>query len=156
QSPSVRSDLFAVGLVLWELLCGKRLFSGDNEAMKMMKTYECMIPALAEVGITAPAEVENVMRRLLARDPAARYPSADEALIDLLNAPGGRSATSVDLKAYLASIGITGMPPIAKAPTPPPPKKGSTLTAVGELSGSVRKRRFGTRPVMIALIVLAF
>src|SRR5262249_59455146 len=75
------------------------------------------------------------MRRMLARDPAARYPSADEALRDLLDAPGGRSATSVDLKAFLAALGVEGLPSI-DAPGITRERKvvPKTLTAAGELS----------------------
>jgi serine/threonine-protein kinase len=112
RGPSTRSDLFAMGLVFWELLTGTKLFSGDNEAAKMFKTYECHVPKLAEVGVAASWGVEAVLRRLLAREPSQRYASADDALAELLQTPSGRSATSTDLKAFLAQQALPALPAI--------------------------------------------
>src|SRR5215470_8471593 len=61
QAPTTRSDLFAMGLVFWELLTGRKLFAGDNEAAKLMRTFECIVPSLAEVGVGAPPEVEAIL-----------------------------------------------------------------------------------------------
>src|SRR5262249_17259929 len=126
--PTVHSDLFAMGLVLWELLTGRKLFGGDNEAAKLMKTFECVVPPLAELGVFVPDPIEAVLRRVLARGPAARQGSAEEVLAALLDAPGGRGVTSVDLRAFLASIGISSPAPVESVP---PPRKVRTGTSPG-------------------------
>jgi serine/threonine-protein kinase len=154
QAPTVRSDLFAVGLVLWELLTGRKLFGGDNEAAKLMKTFECVVPRLAELGIWVPDPIEGILRRLLARDPAARHASSEEVLAALLEAPGGRGVTSVDLKAYLGSLGMASLPPIDGAP----PRKARTGTVAGQVTVSLPgriNRFFGSRKVLGSLVVLA-
>jgi len=95
---SVRSDLFAIGLVLWECLTGKKLFDGGSEAERLRRTFECQVPRLASLGIEVAPGVEELCIRLLAREPTARYGSAGEALHAVLNAPGGRAAGSVEMK----------------------------------------------------------
>jgi hypothetical protein len=152
HAPTERSDQFAMGLVLWELLTGRKLFGGETEAARLFKTYECVVPPLAQVGCAVPPEVEGVMRRMLARAPAERFPSAHDALVALLGAPGGRAATSMDLKAYMPSIGLrpasVTIPPLATSGTPV-----RTTTVAGETSGS-RRRWWRRWPVLAALGVM--
>ena len=82
-----RSDLFAVGVMLWELLAGIPLFPGStHEAIAQLLFRKIPRPSQVRPGIAA--DVEAIAMRLLARDPDERYPSA-EAAIDAL-------ATTVD------------------------------------------------------------
>src|SRR5262249_14314754 len=158
QAPSARSDLFAMGLIFWELLTGRKLFDGDNEAAKLMKTFECVVPTLAEMGVGAPPAVEHILRRLLAREPSARYASADEALGDLLNAPSARQATSLDIKAFLTQLGVSSLPAISASVVTMAGKRWSTGTLAGQVSKSFPARLnrfFGRKPVLITMVLLA-
>ena len=158
QAPTTRSDLFAMGLIFWELLCGKKLFAGDNEAAKLMKTFECVVPTLAEQGVWVPPQVEAILRRLLARSPAARYATGEAALAELLEAPAARQATSLDLKAYLATLGVSSLPAISASVATMPGKRWGTGTLAGQVSKSLPARLnrfFGRKSVLIPLFVLA-
>jgi hypothetical protein len=77
------ADLFALGVVLWELLTGKRLFAGETDAETLDRVTRCELPSLAEQRGDLPAELEPILRRALARDPADRYVTADSMLADL-------------------------------------------------------------------------
>ncbi len=77
------ADLFALGVVMWELLTGKRLFAGETDAETLGRVVRCEVPSLAEARPDAPPEVEAILRRALARDPADRYATADQMLADL-------------------------------------------------------------------------
>ena len=77
------ADLFALGVVMWELLTGKRLFAGETDAETLDRVVRCELPSLTEARPDAPPEIEPILRRVLARDPAERYASADELLADL-------------------------------------------------------------------------
>ncbi len=77
------ADLFALGVVLWELLTGKRLFAGETDAETLERVTRCELPSLSEQRSDLPAELEPILRRALARDPADRYATAESMLADL-------------------------------------------------------------------------
>ncbi|WP_375769368.1 protein kinase [Archangium gephyra] len=71
-----RSDLFAAGVMLHELLTGQRLFSGESERQEMEMILDAPIPAPKVAGL--PAEVPAVVLKALARDREQRYASGRE------------------------------------------------------------------------------
>lgn len=77
------ADLFALGVVLWELLTGKRLFAGETDAETLERVTRCELPPLSEHRGDLPPDLEPILRRALARDPADRYATADSMLADL-------------------------------------------------------------------------
>ena len=78
-----RSDVFSLGICLWELLTLQRLFVGDNEVAIMEKIRRGEIPDLAAVAPETPPEVERIVRRALANDVDERYPTATELDSDI-------------------------------------------------------------------------
>jgi serine/threonine-protein kinase len=76
-------DLFALGVILWELCTGQRLFAGENDVETLAKVVACQRPPLAEVRPDLPASLERVLERTLARDPGDRYESAAAMTRDL-------------------------------------------------------------------------
>ncbi len=73
-----RSDVFAIGIALWELLCGKRLFSGDGEFLILQRIVEGVVTPPSEVRPDVPAMLESIILRALRRDPGDRYQTARE------------------------------------------------------------------------------
>ena len=71
-----RTDVFALGIVLWELLANDRLFTGSNEAAILRKVRECQIPAIRKVNPTVPPELERIVMKALAKDRNVRYQTA--------------------------------------------------------------------------------
>jgi serine/threonine protein kinase len=71
-----RSDVFSLGICLWELLTLERLFSGDNEIVIMEKIRACEIPSLIERAPHVPRELETIILKALAKDVDERYPTA--------------------------------------------------------------------------------
>jgi serine/threonine protein kinase len=80
-----RSDLFALGVVLWELSCGRRLFRGDNEFAIMNQITTVDAPSPRQFAPELPEEFAQILLRALHRDPAARFQTA-MALHDALEA----------------------------------------------------------------------
>jgi eukaryotic-like serine/threonine-protein kinase len=78
-----RSDLFAVGLIFYELLSGKMPFKAETAmASLLMRNQERAVP-LAEIDATVPAGLSDIVARCLERDLERRYPSAAEITADL-------------------------------------------------------------------------
>jgi serine/threonine protein kinase len=80
-----RSDLFAVGVMLWELLIGRRLFEGDDTRGLLAAVLFGKIPRPRSIRANVPKDLERVLMKLLERDRPARYASAELALVDLMN-----------------------------------------------------------------------
>ena len=78
-----RSDLFAVGLIFYELLSGKMPFKAETAmASLLMRNQERAVP-LAEIDATVPAGLSDIVSRCLERDLERRYPNAAEIIADL-------------------------------------------------------------------------
>ena len=78
-----RSDLFAVGVILFELLTGQSPYKADTALASLLKrTQERAVPATS-LDPTIPAPLSAIVARCLERDPKARYQSAADVLRDL-------------------------------------------------------------------------
>ncbi|MEO6886886.1 MAG: AAA family ATPase, partial [Jatrophihabitantaceae bacterium] len=78
-----RSDLYAVGVVLFECLTGRPLFPGATVGEMLRQHLSMAVPDLRTLGVTVPRSVEELVRRLLRKDPAERYQSAAGLAADL-------------------------------------------------------------------------
>src|SRR5438105_5402153 len=68
-----RSDIFAAGILLWELVCGEKLFTGDSDFAILEKVRQTIVPAPRSVTRTCPELLEKVILKALANDPRERY-----------------------------------------------------------------------------------
>lgn len=78
-----RTDVFALGIILWELLANDRLFTGSNEAAILRKVRECQIPSIRKINPLVPAELEKIVMKALAKDRNVRYQTAANLHKDL-------------------------------------------------------------------------
>jgi tetratricopeptide (TPR) repeat protein len=79
----VRSDIYALGILLFEMLTGQLPFRADSKAEDLAQRIAGRPRDISETGVHAPAFVRHVIRRCLERSPADRYPSARELIADL-------------------------------------------------------------------------
>jgi serine/threonine-protein kinase len=73
-----RADVFAAGVVLWEVLTCRRLFKGDGEADTLDKLLQMPVPPVRTATPTVPAALEAVVMKALQRDREKRFGSAAE------------------------------------------------------------------------------
>ena len=105
-----RSDLFAAGLIFYELLTGKAPYKADTAIASLMKrTHERAIPA-AEVDSSVPISLSTIVSRCLERDPKDRYQRAADLLHDL------EAWSSDPTRAPSATSMIASAPPVGNAP----------------------------------------
>jgi len=83
QPPSQAIDLWAAGVILWELAAGQRLFVGENELDVMLRIRKGKVPALRKVNKAAPKSLERVLERALHQKPHKRFPDAAAFLAEL-------------------------------------------------------------------------
>jgi serine/threonine-protein kinase len=78
-----RSDIFSTGVVLFELTTGRRLFKGQSEYETLKLICERDYPRPSDIRSDYPEDLEPIVMKALAKDPAARYQSARELQADL-------------------------------------------------------------------------
>ena len=120
---SAQTDLFAVGVVLWESITGRRLFEAPSDMEVMFKVHEAKAEDLCAVRPDVPPALGAAVHRALARDPAAR-PESARAMAHELALALRTSAEPVEERriAQLVSFAkgrttVPAMPRIAAMPT---------------------------------------
>jgi eukaryotic-like serine/threonine-protein kinase len=134
------SDRYALAVVAYELLTGRKPFEGEHAAAHARQHIESPPPAASDVA-DLPAAVDAVLARGLAKEPSQRPATASDFVEDLRGALGGRSEP------------VTAPTAVAPArfrrePTPPPRTPPRGIAAAGQ----PRSRR----PFLIALAALVF
>jgi len=73
QTVDLRTDIFSLGIVMWELLANDRLFVANNEINTLRKIRDCQIPSLRKINPNIHTELERISQKSLARDRNLRY-----------------------------------------------------------------------------------
>ncbi|HWP85563.1 MAG TPA: serine/threonine-protein kinase [Terriglobia bacterium] len=100
-----RSDIFAFGAVLYEMLTGRRAFGGDHISNVIYRILSEQPPPPSQVYAGLPRGVDYVVRKALAKEPAERYASGAELVADLKDHRALEGRVSAE----------------SAAPSPPPP-----------------------------------
>jgi len=101
-----RTDIFALGVVLWELTTGQRLFRMDSDLDTLAKVQECNVPRPSSIIRGYPLELERVAQKALAKNKNERYRTARElsrALQSMLM-KRGLFIASDEVSTYIRSI----------------------------------------------------
>ena len=98
-----RSDLFAVGVMLWQMLTGQYLFASGTTAETLARVLFSNVTPPRQVVPDIPADLEAVTLKLLAKAPAQRYQTAEEAIDDLLQCQHAPRDGRRELEALLIS-----------------------------------------------------
>lgn len=99
EAPSARSDLFSLGVVLWEALTGKRLFHAETDLEVYQMLQHPRVPLLSLHRSELPMGLTTAVHRALERDPRRRFASARQmlqALTEVLRVwPASTDATAI-------------------------------------------------------------
>jgi serine/threonine protein kinase len=101
-----RSDIFALGIVMWELLCDKRLFKGDNDMMSQRLVKQCQVPPPSSIDKKLPKQLDAIVLKALAKNRDDRYEDANALRLAIEEYVMATStpASSAHLAAYMQKL----------------------------------------------------
>ena len=83
---TIKSDIYSLGILMYELLIGKVPFKGDNAVEIAIKQMKEPIPSICQQNPDIPQSIENIVIRACAKNPKNRYDSVKEMYDDIQNA----------------------------------------------------------------------
>lgn len=101
-----RTDIFAVGIVLWELIANRRLFQGQSDMDTLQIVRKAEVPSLRTINPAVPVMLDEIILKALARDPRQRLQSARElgALLSKFLFSNGTAVSSYDLADFVSAM----------------------------------------------------
>jgi serine/threonine protein kinase/formylglycine-generating enzyme required for sulfatase activity len=138
EPPDARADIYSLGVMLYQMLCGEVPFKGSSIPAIMKKHVTADVPTLASKGAEVPPQIEAVVRHALEKEPAYRTASADDFIGELGAAMEAASATlkrtgdpaPIDPGKTITSVtGMQSIPPVTDS-------KASFDPMAGTVSGT--------------------
>jgi serine/threonine-protein kinase len=133
KAVDARSDLFALGIVMFEALTGRLPFSDESPLKLMLDVVQAEIPDIRGINTEVDADTAAILTRLVAKEPGDRYQSAADLIDDLERHPlvagkGTQLGLQVRKPSGAASTLYSAPPttPTAKRRPTPPPVVGSS------------------------------
>jgi len=110
-----RSDIFALGLIFYEMLTGQMPFKADSTIASLIRRTQERVAPVSDHDSTIPPSVSNIVSKCLERDVELRYKTADELLADLESWQGNRAGATLRFEPKIGPWGRTIPWPIITA-----------------------------------------
>jgi len=130
-----RSDIFSLGIVMFECLAGRMPFTDESPLGLMLEVVKAEIPDVCTLNAEVDAELSQILRRMIAKDPNERYQSCHELVADLqrhpLVAKGGPITLQTKMTAAAATMIGQKTPTSGQRPLPSTTPTPRPMPAMG-------------------------
>jgi serine/threonine-protein kinase len=131
-----RADIYAMGVLTFEMLTGRLPFIGANRMEVAYATVNSPIPSAAKLNAVLPDELDVLLAKVLAKDPVQRPQSVKDLLAQMAKLPQRRSAASAQGAPAAAAMARSIAQPQAPIPQPEAAAAARILAAPPPLHGS--------------------
>lgn len=150
-----QSDIYSLGIILFELLTGKVPFEGETAVSIALKHFREEIPSVREQNKKIPQALENVIIKATAKEPAERYSSVNEMAADLKTVLDPQRANEPRLKIQQDDNGETKVLDIKHLKADDyQPKKSTDSSTVDPSTKPQKWKKYGIVSGTLAMIVL--
>jgi len=158
-----RSDIFSFGCMLYEAVTGQRAFAGADAIDTLNKIIREPTPLVSEIRSDAPADLQRIIRRCLAKDPDDRYQTIKDVAIELKELRREMEATALDKTDAQdsssqpnepAGVATNSQQPADSTDAPSVPSTGS-LSTESVVTG-IKRHKVAIGLGLVVLILLAF
>ncbi|HSQ19475.1 MAG TPA: protein kinase [Blastocatellia bacterium] len=143
-----RSDVFSFGCILFEAVTRRKPFEGESAIKSLHKIVYEPAPSITDLEPTAPAELQRIARRCLAKDKEERYQTIKDVAIDLKQLRN-------EMKAE-AATGISSSPAVSSSDTGIADSTSSSTSSVKSLFAGIRRHRLAAIAVVVILLAVVF
>ncbi len=134
-----RSDIFSLGIVLFEMLTGKMPFNDESPLGLMLEVVKADIPDVRMLNADVDPQIAQILKKMIAKEPADRYQNCHELVSDLnthpLVAKGGPITAQTKMSTAAATMlgqktPVSGQVPLPRTPPSPMRSIGSADTRI--------------------------
>src|SRR5688572_18332196 len=155
-----RADIFSFGCILFEAITGRRAFAGTDTIDTLNKIIREPAPSISQFNPTAPADLQRIVRRCLAKDPEERYQNIKDVAIELKEvrrelqetATEASSSTSREAKTVWSSENTMVHDRNAVSTAAPPSSPSTRASSAEFIVNEIKRHKLAT--VVVVLLVL--
>ena len=121
-----RADIYAMGVLTFEMLTGRLPFIGANRMEVAYATVNAAIPSASKLNSVLPDELDALLTKVLAKDPAQRPQTVKDLLAQMAKLPQRRAASGAPISAGVVRP-VVAVPATNPPPVEPPPARVGTV-----------------------------
>jgi serine/threonine-protein kinase len=139
EEPDARADIYSLGIILYQMLCGDVPFKGSSIPSIMKKHLTLPVPSFQSLGVSAPPALEAAVRHALEKEVESRTPSVEAFLVELSHALDNSSAPVVTTARDTGAIDLnrTVAGSFASTGTTPPAEETGFGASFDSMAGTV-------------------